>query len=58
MQQRVSVLPSETEPEVTALLRLGIRRSEIMAAVDAQLSTLLKRAIAIVEADRELAIRT
>jgi hypothetical protein len=34
---------------------LGIRRSEIMELVDAQLKTLLKRAIAIIEDDRELA---
>lgn len=35
----------------------GIRRPEVMDAVDAQLSTLLKRAIAIVEIERELAIK-
>jgi ATP-dependent Zn protease len=33
----------------------GIRRSEVMAAVDAQLNTLLRRAIGIVEADSRLA---
>jgi hypothetical protein len=33
----------------------GIRRSEVMAAVDAQLNTLLRRAIGIVEADSQLA---
>ena len=36
---------------------IGIRRSEVMALVDAQLARLLKRAIALVEADRQLAIK-
>ena len=35
---------------------MGMRRSEVMMTVEAQLTRLLKRAIAIVEADRQLAI--
>ncbi|MEO8756972.1 MAG: hypothetical protein ABI398_04365, partial [Devosia sp.] len=36
---------------------MGMRRSEVMTLVEAQLTRLLKRSIAIVEADRKLAIK-